>query len=157
MKNRFFLVVLLFVSLFLGACSDTKEYVEPQLEVTPNNLAGVWELKSWHNGLSLAEGSYVYVELIRKDSRFNLYQNIDSFSTRLLTGSFAVELDEELGAVLRGMYDFDGGEWGHRYIVKSLTAKEMIWVAKDDPSEVSVYVRSEIPSEVLDALYKPAE
>lgn len=145
------------MSLFVSACSDTKEYVEPQLEVTPNNLAGVWQLESWHNGLALAEGSFVYVELIRKDSRFNLYQNIDSFSTRLLTGTYAVELDEELGAILRGMYDYDGGEWGHRYIVTSLTAQKMIWVAKDDPTEISVYVRSEIPDEVLDTLYTPQE
>lgn len=151
MKNRLFWGVMLVMSLFLGACSDEKAYVEPQLEVTPNNLAGSWELKSWNGGLDLAEGNYVYVEFIRKDSRFNLYQNIDSFSPRLLTGIFAVELDEVLGAILRGIYDYEGGEWNHRYIVKSLTANQMVWVAKDNPDDVSVYERAEIPSEILDA------
>ena len=49
----------------------------------------------------------------------------------------------ELGAIIRGMYDYDSGDWAHRYIVKSLTASEMIWVAKDDENYVQKFERVE--------------
>ena len=66
----------------------------------------------------------------------------------MLTGGFYIETDPELGAVIRGSYDYDRGDWAHRYVVTSLTANEMVWVAKDDAEDVSVYVRTEIPAEI---------
>ena len=57
-------------------------------------------------------------------------------------------MDVELGAVIRGNYDHDSGDWAHRYVVKSLTASTMVWVAKDDESFVQVFGRiDEIPVE----------
>lgn len=61
-------------------------YVTP-LEVTNNNIAGTWQLAEW-NGAPLAEGSFVYIEFIRKDAKYVMYQNLDSFGTRKLTGPF---------------------------------------------------------------------
>ncbi len=151
MKNWFYLTLMM-LAVTLCGCSSDDEVVEPQLDVTPHNISGTWQLESWHNGAELAEGAYFYLELIRKDRCFKSYDNIESALPRYRTGEFNIETDPELGAVIRGMYDYSGGDWNHRYIVKSLTASKMIWVAKDDPNEVSVYVRAEIPSEVLDAV-----
>ena len=65
-------------------------------------------LAEW-NGAPLAEGSFVYIEFIRKDAKYVMYQNLDSFGTRKLTGRFVIDNDAELGAVIRGSYDYGAG------------------------------------------------
>ena len=149
MKRIWFYLVFMLCSLaFVGCESNEEEFVEPQLEVTPNNIAGEWMLESWNNGLPVAEGCYLYMELVRKDRTFTIYENLDSFQTVRQTGRYVIEVDPELGAVIRGDYDFGGGDWNHHYIISSLTASRMVWVAVDDPQDVSVYVRTEIPAEI---------
>ena len=148
--KRFILLTisLLMASLSFVACDDEPVVpTEPQLEVTANNIVGEWQLSSW-KGAPLAEGSYVYLSFDRRERTFCIYQNLDSFSTRELTGAFYIETDPELGAIIRGSYDYDRGDWAHRYVVTSLTANEMVWVAKDDAEDVSIYSRVEIPAEV---------
>ena len=57
--------------------------------------------------------------------------------------------DEELGAIVMGQYDYGIGDWNHQYIVTDLDADSMVWTAKDNPEDVSLYVRCEsIPDEV---------
>ena len=63
-----------------------------------------------------------------------MYQNLDSFGARKLTGRFAIETDEELGAIIYGNYDYSVGDWQHRYIVTDFSKTQMIWTAKDDRS-----------------------
>ena len=76
-------------------------------------------------------------------------QNLDSFGTRKLTGRFVIDNDAELGAVIRGSYDYGAGDWAHRYIVTDFTETSMVWTAKDDRSDVQVFVRCDgIPDEV---------
>lgn len=148
--KRFILLTisLLVAAMGLVACDDEPVVpTEPQLEVTANNIAGEWQLSSW-KGAPLAEGSYVYLAFDRRERTFCIYQNLDSFSTRELTGAFFIETDPEFGAIIRGSYDYDRGDWAHRYVVTSLTANEMVWVAKADAEDVSVYVRAEIPTDV---------
>ncbi len=121
----------------------------PQLEVNANNISGQWELVEW-NGISLTEGTYVYLDIVRNDKTYTMYQNLDSFSNvpHVVTGSYRLSTDEELGAIIRGTYDHDSGEWSHRYIIQSLTANEMLWVATDDLSFSQKFVRVEsIPVE----------
>lgn len=143
LKGAFYMML----AIALISCSDDEEYVEPILDVTPNNIAGEWCLESW-NDAPLAEGSYVYISFERADRTYTLYQNVDSAPARTLTGRYYITTDMEFGAVIRGDYDFGVGEWAHRYIVKDLTAKSMTWIAKDNPDDVSVYVRCEIPEQV---------
>ena len=143
LKGAFYMML----AIALISCSDDEEYVEPILDVTPNNIAGEWCLESW-NDAPLAEGSYVYISFERADRTYTLYQNVDSAPARTLTGRYYITTDMELGAVIRGDYDFGVGEWTHRYVVKDLTAKSMTWIAKDNPDDVSVYVRCEIPEQV---------
>lgn len=83
MKRFLRFAALLSALALLGACDDDM-YVTP-LEVTNNNIAGTWQLAEW-NGAPLAEGSFVYIEFIRKDAKYVMYQNLDSFGTRKLTG-----------------------------------------------------------------------
>lgn len=148
LKRAFLALMALAV---LTACSDDDVYQEPALDVTPNNIAGTWCLQSWSGG-EMMEGSYVYIDFVRADRTYTLYQNLDSQQLRTITGSYYIETDAEYGAVIRGNYDYGNGEWSHRYIVTDLTAERMVWTAKDNADDVSVYVRKELPEG-----FKPAE
>lgn len=139
------------LSFFAVSC-DRNDITEPQVEyldVNANNISGKWELVEW-NGNALTTGTYVFMEIVRNDRTFKIYQNLDSFSDvpHVVSGSYYIETDPELGAIIRGVYDHDSGDWAHRYIIKDLTASEMTWVAKDDPDYIQKYVRVEsIPVE----------
>lgn len=129
------------------SCSDKEEYVEPTLDVTPNNIAGCWRLDSW-NGGAISEGSYVYIDFVRADKTYTLYQNIDSQYKRIITGRFFIYTDAEQGAIIRGNYDYGNGDWAHRYIVTDLTEERMVWTALDNKDDVSVYVRATLPEDL---------
>lgn len=137
---------------FLAVSCDRNDTSEPQeiyLDVNANNISGKWELVEW-NGATLASGTYVFLDIVRNDRTFKIYQNLDSFNDvpHVVSGSYNLETDPELGAIIRGSYDHDSGDWAHRYIIKDLTATKMTWVAKDDPDFVQKYVRVEsIPVE----------
>lgn len=94
LKGAFYMML----AIALISCSDDEEYVEPILDVTPNNIAGEWCLESW-NDAPLAEGSYVYISFERADRTYTLYQNVDSAPARTLTGRYYITTDMELGAV----------------------------------------------------------
>ena len=144
------LILLSIIAIAAVSCEkDSMPEEAPQLEVNANNISGQWELVEW-NGISLTEGTYVYLDIVRNDKTYTMYQNLDSFSNvpHVVTGSYRLSTDEELGAIIRGTYDHDSGEWSHRYIIKSLTANEMFWVAPDDLSFSQKFVRVEsIPVE----------
>lgn len=148
-KNWFYLMMMLFAVAFVGCNDDDETYVEPQLDVTSHNIAGEWMLKSWSNGQELTEGTYLYMDLVRQDGTFKLYDNLNSFQAVLTTGRFALVTNDEGQVIIRGEYDYGVGDWNHRYAITSLTASEMVWVATDDATDVSVYVRTEIPAEVV--------
>ena len=143
LKKTFF-PLLAAMALVSVSCekNEIPEPEEPQLEVNANNISGKWELVEW-NEAELAEGTYVYIDLVRNDRTYTLYQNLDSFADvpHVVTGSYYIETDVELGAVIRGNYDHDSGDWAHRYVVKSLTATTMIWVAKDNENFVQKFSR----------------
>lgn len=132
------------LSVMTVSCNknDMSQPEEPQLEVNANNVSGKWQLVEW-NESPLSEGTYVYLDIVRNDRTYTMYQNIDSFTgvPREVTGSYFIETDPELGAVIRGSYDHDSGEWSHRYIIRSLTRSTMVWVAKDDETFIQEYSR----------------
>lgn len=144
--NKTLLPLLAALAFVFVSCekNDVSEPEEPQLEVNANNISGKWQLVEW-NGSALADGTYVYLDIVRNDKTYTMYQNIDSFSDvpHVVTGSYYIETDVELGAVIRGNYDHDSGDWGHRYIVKSLTATKMVWVAKDDAEFIQMFERTD--------------
>lgn len=142
-------ISVLFASLILVSCGKEQPEVIEYLDVNANNISGSWELVDW-NGSSLQEGTYVFINLVRNDRTYTMYQNIDSFGDipHVITGRYFIETDPAVGAVIRGDYDHDSGDWAHRYIVKDLTATSMTWVAKDNPEYIQKYERVEsIPVE----------
>lgn len=153
MKNLLKISLLLLLAVGLTACDDDKSYDDPGLEVSLYNLSGTWKLDSWNNGEALAEGSYVYIELSYRDgNEFTIYQNLDSFGPRRITGTYNLSTDDSLGSIIRGMYDYENGDWNHRYIIRNLFSDRMTWIATDDAQNVSVYVRcAGVPQEILDA------
>ena len=129
------------------SCEKEQHDIQPEpLEVNTNNISGKWELVEW-NGAPMAEGTYVYMD-IERGKTYTMYQNLDSFSNipHVITGSYNLATDPELGAIIRGSYDHDNGDWSHRYIIKDLYENEMFWVAKDDPAFTQKFRRvSNIP------------
>lgn len=141
-------VSLAAMTMLSASCQKEGDKVqeEPQLEVNANNISGKWELVEWNNA-PLAEGTYVRIEFVRNDRTYTMTQNLDSFADipHVVTGSYYIDTDPELGAIIRGNYDHDSGDWAHRYIVKSLTASEMVWVAKDDQTFIQKFGRTTLP------------
>ena len=126
------------------SCETEEDKVpEPvQLEVNANNISGKWQLMQW-NESSLNDDTYVYIDIVRNDRTYTMYQNIDSFKDvpHKITGSYYLEVDPAIGAVIRGNYDHDSGDWAHRYIITDLTRTKMVWTAKDDPTFVQIWNR----------------
>ena len=145
------ILVLAFMAVASMACNkiDDPQGNGPEpLEVNTNNISGKWELVEW-NGAPMAEGTYVYMD-IERGKTYTMYQNLDSFSNipHVITGSYNLATYPELGAIIRGSYDHDNGDWSHRYIIKDLYENEMLWVAKDDPAFTQKFRRvSTIPIE----------
>lgn len=118
------------------------------------NCEKAWERTTGDPSIVVAvldEGSYVYVELSYRDGNtFTIYQNLDSFGPRRITGSYSLYTDDALGAVIRGMYDYENGDWASRYVIRDLYEDRMTWIAVGDETNVSEYVRCEaVPEEIL--------
>ena len=138
-------ITLLFAALALCSCNKTTEPTEPMIDVTPTTIAGLWMLESYENGKALSEGSYVYIEFERADRSYTLYQNVGSMYEQVKRGNYFIEIDSELGAVIRGNYgseEYNYHDWNSRYIVE-MTANKMRWTATNDSNDISVYVRVE--------------
>ena len=138
--------LMILLAAILCSCNNNNyEQTETLIDVTPTSLAGVWMLESYDNGKTLAEGNFVYIEFVRSDRSYTLYQNVGSMYTQTMSGNYSIETDPNYGAIIRGNYgasDHNYFDWSHRYIV-SMTADRMRWQAKDDAENVSVYVRVE--------------
>lgn len=141
-KSLKIITTALFAALLVSSCEEQELPVVEYLDVNANNISGSWELVEW-NGSRLESGTYVYMDILRDERTFTLYQNVDSFNNvpHTVTGRYALDTDPELGAIIRGSYDYDSGDWSHRYIIKDLTSTEMTWVAKDDATYIQKYVR----------------
>ena len=145
------ILALAFMAVASMACNkiDDPQGNGPEpLEVNTNNISGKWELVEW-NGAPMSEGTYVYMD-IERGKTYTIYQNLDSFSNipHVITGSYNLATDPELGAIIRGSYDHNNGDWSHRYIIKDLYENEMLWIAMDDPAFTQKFRRvSTIPVE----------
>lgn len=138
------IISIITVAMVMASCNDEQAAVVEYLDVTSNNISGSWELVEW-NGSALQSGTYVFLELMRKDNTFSIYQNLDSFENipHSVTGRFYLNTDPEIGTSIRGIYDFDSGDWAHSYIILDLTKDSMKWVAKDNPAYIQIYKRIE--------------
>ena len=139
-----FALMLMFAAIAV-ACSDVENggIGNTYLDVTPNNISGVWSMESFDNGKTLEEGAYRYIVFNRKERTFVSYDNLGSMEVHKRSGQYDIYFDS--AAIIRGNYDFGQGDWEHRYYVRDLTENRMVWVAVDDASQVLVYVRAELP------------
>lgn len=144
------LLMILSVALF-AACDDPVDTTVPPLKVTPYNLDGTWQLAEW-NGSPLADSTYVYLVLDRKQT-FEMYQNTGSMYPMLYTGTYGLEEDWRVGDIISGVYDYEQGEWNHKYVITDLYKESMTWTAKDDATDVQKFVRvNEVPNEIVEAV-----
>ena len=138
-------MALMLVLTGLVACSAEEEVAPQSLEVTPNNISGIWTLAEV-NGEVLPDGLYCYIQFVRRDRKFTMYQKFDSMYPRRLTGEFTID-----DGVLSGKYDYGMGEWNNSYLVTALSEEVMVLVADSDNGDRCKYVRcNEVPAEILD-------
>lgn len=142
---KFGILAVLAVSA-LCSCTDENTAEEVvYLPVTANNISGTWQLAE-QAGAPLAEGAYVYLDIVRRDTEFTVYEKVGTFATDIDTGIYSI--DEETG-VISGRYDHSYTDWNHSYVISELTADRMVWTATDDATDVSVYVRVDsIPEDI---------
>ena len=135
------LAMLAFAVLAIACQKEQSGTQVEYLDVTPNNISGKWKLVEW-NGEPLAGGTYFYIEFVRKDRTFTIWQNFDSMGQmpHEVTGEYNVIKDYQ-GSYLRGMYDNAEGYWAHDYYVLDLTATSMTMVALDDETFVQKFIR----------------
>lgn len=149
MKKIFPLLLLTLTTAFT-ACEKPIEEI-PALEVNYINLDGTWQLAEW-NDAPLADGTWLYIVLDRKEHTFKVYDNLNSMYPHLSTGVFEITNDWRVGDIISGTYDYDNGAWNHDYIVTDLYQESMLWTAKDDAAEVQKFVRvAEVPADIMDA------
>ena len=67
MKKITKFAMALIVAIAAFACSKEENRGAEYLDVTYNNIAGVWSLQSFDNGVELGEGTYRYLVLDRKE------------------------------------------------------------------------------------------
>lgn len=150
MKKIFPLLFLALMTAFT-ACEKPIEEI-PALEVNYINLDGTWQLAEW-NDAPLADGTWLYIVLDRKEHTFKVYDNLNSMYPHLSTGVFEITNDWRVGDIISGTYDYDNGAWNHDYIVTDLYQESMLWTAKDDATEVQKFVRvAEVPADIMDAV-----
>ncbi len=150
MKNIFKLTMLLSLIFVSVACSnndDDKVFQEVTLEANYINIAGTWGLTEW-NGEKI-ETIYNYITFDRREKTFVMYQNMDSMYAREITGSFTLSKDADDNSVdiISGVYDYQNGAWNNQYEIK-IYADRMVWTVVGDASDVSVYTRCELPSDL---------
>ena len=73
MKRIISLIAVITLSAAVISC-DKKDLSEPQpvqLEVNAHTISGQWQLQEW-NGEGLAEGTYVYLDIVRNDKTYTM-------------------------------------------------------------------------------------
>ena len=147
-----FLKTMAFMLVLTGvfACSPEEDLTPQSLEVTPNNISGVWQLADV-NGVALPAGVYCYMQFVRRDRTFTMYQKFDSMYPRRLTGSFEITKDEYKGYILSGKYDYGMGDWNNSYIVTNLFEESMVLTVDAENGDVCKYVRcNDVPADIVD-------
>ncbi|MGM9788506.1 MAG: hypothetical protein ACI3ZF_06385 [Candidatus Cryptobacteroides sp.] len=139
-------LLALCLSILLTSCNKTssKDGIEPLLEVNYNNISGNWSLEML-NGKSLLDGTFLELKLNRSEHTFELSTNLDSFQNvpHTMSGTYALSVSAQDGAVIEGKYDHDSGFWSHDYVIERLSASSMLWIALDDPDLTQLFKRTE--------------
>lgn len=146
MKKIVKFAMVMVVAAVVAACTKPDNNGLVFLDVTPNNISGIWRMDSYDNGVKLPDGCYYYIVFDRADRTFVTYDNLGSMEAYKNSGRYDIVTDG--AAVIRGIYGYGRGDWEHEYYVRNLTNDSMVWVATDDESVKQVYVRASLPEEL---------
>lgn len=136
MKRIKLLAVLTAAIVMLAGCGEKKG---PEAGETDGEVAGTWKMVSWSN-TSAAE---VYVEFAA-DGSFDLYQRVFSPFYEHFEGTWSAD-----GKTISGKYS-DGKPWASTYDATFYKdGEEMQLTRTGSPEDVSVFVRGEIPGDIL--------
>lgn len=139
MKKLLRIAVALSAVALSFACTKDNGPANTGLEVTPNNISGIWSLTEFC-GEPLVEGVYCYMDIQRRDKKYVSYQNITGTPNVAVKDTGRYDLYE--GDVIKGVRDYNFSEyWEHAFTISGLTDDRMVWTATDDPDLVLVFVK----------------
>jgi hypothetical protein len=135
------------VALFVSGCErgsdvDGGGADEHNMAVTYYTVDGAWRLVEW-NEAPLAEGTLLYIDLDRKERRFEMWDNFNSMYPTMSSGSFLLSVDDMDRYIISGWYDYGVGDWNNEYIVELNTEGDsMVWCAVSS-DEVMIFAKVE--------------
>lgn len=119
-------------ALLISGCDKENELNDTKVQnmaVTYYTIDGVWSLVEW-NDAPLAEGTLLYIDLDRKEHRFEMWDNLNSMYPTMRSGSFMLSVDDMQHDIISGWYDYSVGDWGDDYIVElNADGDKMTWRA----------------------------
>ena len=143
---RSFAIVAL--ALSITGCdkeSEVHNTEKQNMAVTYYTIDGVWQLVEW-NDAPLAEGTLLYIDLDRKEHRFEMWDNLNSMYPTMRSGSFLLSVDDKQRDILSGGYDYGVGDWASDYIVElSAEGDSMVWRAIANDEKMRFVEVDELP------------
>ncbi len=144
-------IAIILAVLFAAIGCQKAETPDVKIKVSFNDIAGSWMLQSYDDGNTLAEGAFQYLNIVRKTREFQEYVKLESQYPVKKVGKIDLSQDEEDNNIVSGLYTNQLSEgWSHKYIITEISETMMKWMAQDDPTVVLVYVKAEIPADILD-------
>ena len=121
--------------MLIASCGKNEEGKKPEINLEEQIIG------QWHSTSISVDGD-IYIEFDQAKT-FELYQRIGEGAYRLYRGTWNLE-----GDLLTGKYN-DGEDWAAAYKV-SIEGDALTMTSNNDAAETSVFIRSEIASEVKD-------
>lgn len=110
---------------------------EPPVGGDTSTIEGVWHLTTWRGATPSFE---VYLD-ITATGGITLYQCIESSYWDIFQSAAAIE-----EGIINGIYT-DGTAWATSYYL-TVDGDAMTWVDSNDPTDISIYSRSELPEQI---------
>ena len=134
---------LIVVATIAGCEKPAPLPTEEKIAVTYAALDGCWQLSMWQ-GAPMAEDTYLYIELDRREHRYTMWDNIDSMYATDTTGTFAITEEEDGTYTLSGTYDYGVGDWSSDYrVTLSNEGERMQWISRSGSFQTMDFVRIE--------------
>lgn len=148
MKNIKLLLIGLAAAFALSGCGDSsKDTPGPGPEGGDGSVIGTWHMVSW----STLAAADIYVSFSDEGS-FKLYQRLYTPEYVYLDGTYSYN-DRTLSGVYSGNIP-----WGSSYRASFNTdGTRMTLTSTSREDDVAVYVKAEIPAEIISGAVKPAQ
>ena len=146
--REMFACAVVAVALFVTGCDNGDKVSNTQkqnMAVTYFTIDGVWQLVEW-NAAPLAEGTLLYIDLDRKEQRFEMWDNLNSMYPTMRSGGFLLSVDDMQRDIISGWYDFGVGDWSSDYVVElNVEGDQMVWSALADEEKMIFVEVDELP------------